>query len=221
MCSKLANARQRHGIGLGKRRRIFAERIKKSLGNEKHLPNTQRIKTHMAVDDLSCARIGDGVANGPSSGRAWYPFDDVVTNVHGIHAFREQLDLEGVLVTGGGKCLVPPANSFKHGGADRLRNRTVHVVDDRLYRFADRSGRVLLCQPMPRNVALYYGFVHRSGKVHITDAELSGTWIVGAAVESRRRRLNKRNMLANRDGMRFRRDLLDEIAGIFTHKSKC
>src|SRR5208282_4815498 len=112
----------------------------------------------------------------------------------GIDAFRQQLHLECVLVSGGCEGCVPPRGSFDNGGANRFWNRAIHVVNDWL--------------------------VNRRCKIHVTDAEEAGTWIVGPFVKSLRRRLNEREVLVHGDGARIGRDLFDPVAGILSDESQ-
>ena len=49
-----------------------------------------------------------------------HPLDDVVTNVHGVDAFGQQLHAVRVLIPGGFECLGPPARTVQQRGTDRL-----------------------------------------------------------------------------------------------------
>src|ERR1700746_2927161 len=118
----------------------------------------------MAIDDFSRSRVDDGIANRPSSRRPWHPFDDVVADVHSIDTFGQQLDLKGILVTSGGKCLVPPPGAFANGGPNRLGNCAVNVINDRLDRLAHGCGGISLCQPESCDITFHNGFVYRSSK---------------------------------------------------------
>src|SRR5450432_394747 len=172
----------------------------------------------MTVDDFSRARIGDSVADGPSSRGAGHPFNHVVANVHGINAFWEQLNLKGIFIAGGGECLVPPACAFKNRGAYGLRKCAIHVIDDRLDRLPDGRRRIFFCQPMVGDKAFFYRLINRRGKIHVLDSEISGTWIEGARTEPSHRSLNEGNMFMNGNGVRFRRDLPYKLAWLCDHK---
>src|SRR5437588_13100016 len=70
-------------------------------------------------------------------------------------------------------------------------------------------------------VALGDGFADRGGKVHEGNSEVSGAWIIEASLETRRRQLDERMMLADSDCLRHRRDLSHQRPGFtFTGERK-
>src|SRR2546425_5972831 len=56
-------------------------------------------------------------------------------------------------------------------------------------------------------------FANRRGEVHVLNSEVAGARIINAWLESGRRQLDKRNMLAHRDRLRHRRHRSHEQAG--------
>ena len=120
---KLADALENHlqrgivgRIGCGF---IFFVGREKGLGDEVILAATEAAEGHIALDDFPVARIDDGCAVAPSTGVAIDPLDDVVADIHGIGALREEVDAECAGGPAGGlESLIPPARSFDEGVSD-------------------------------------------------------------------------------------------------------
>src|SRR5260221_14555159 len=150
-----------------------------------------------------------------------HPLNYVVAHVHWIRAGRHQLDAKRISVTGGFEGLVPPARAFNQCRAHRLRRAAIDVIDDRLDGIAHRSRRILLLQPMMAEVVPGDGFADGRGKVHEANSRVPGARIVCARLETRRRQLDKRDVLSNSNGLRYWCDLPDQRAGLaFTGESK-
>ena len=170
----------------------------------------------MAIDDFAGPRIRNRATVRPSSRRARNPFDDVVTNIHGIDTLGQHLHLKGVFVSRRREGLIPPTRPFDYSGANRLGDGAIDIVDDGPDGFADRRGRIFFRQPVMRDVALHNRLIHRRCKIHEADTKEARSRIVGAQVKARGGSLNERDMLVNCDGVRLGSDLVDPASRTIT-----
>src|SRR5260221_1115573 len=69
-------------------------------------------------------------------------------------------------------------------------------------------------------VVLADGFADRRREIHVADSEITGARIVNASLETRRRQLDERMMLANCNRLRHRRNLPHQTTRFLTSESK-
>ena len=140
--------------------------------------------------------------------------DHVVAHVERVYGVGEYLDTKRIDEAGRLKRLIPPACAFDKRRTDRFRRGVVHVVDDRLHRFAACRAWILLLEAMARREALHELSIQRLRVVLIADAEKRRTRIGLAHVESRLRQRHKAVTLADRDRFGVRRHVAHISTGI-------
>ena len=137
------------------------------------------------------------------------PVDHVVADVHRVGAHGQQLDLEGVAIAGGLERLVPPARPFEQGRTDRLGRAAVDVVLDRLLCLAHARGGIHLLEAMPPREALDQRRGDRRGVVGVLQRAETRARVIEPRLVVAVGQLGEAVMLAQRDGLRARRDAAD------------
>ena len=131
------------GAGENHLQHVFGDGLAFDVGREQRfgdhviLAGAAGAERDLALDDLAGAGIDDGVAVAPAARITMHPLDHVVANVHGVGAFGEDFDDEGVFEAGGLEGLVPPGCAFDQRGSDGLGRAAVHVVNEGLDGLAD------------------------------------------------------------------------------------
>ena len=170
----------------------------------------------MPLDNFSRARIHHSRSIRPATRRTMHPLNHVVTQVHQVRAFRQQLHAKRIFVSRRFERLIPPPCSFKQCRANRLRRAAIQVVHNRLNRLTHRRSGISFLQPVPCSEPLHDRLAHRRRIIHIRNAIKTRTRIVGTDLVTRWRQLYERVMLAHCNRRRIRRYILHPFSRLIT-----
>ncbi len=140
------------------------------------------------------------------------PLDDVVADVHGVGAFREQVDAEGAGRPASGlEGLIPPARAFDESLANEGRRATIDVVLERRDGDAGvRAVRILLDEAMADDELLVEWLAEGRVVVAPGGGEIAGAGREAARGKAGRRQLDEGLVLADGHGAWIRCDVLDK-----------
>ena len=206
---ELADAGDRGLRQDGRRLGAVLVRREQAFEDQVVLPVAQRAERDGRLDDLAGARIRERRARAPAARRAVDPVDHVVADVHRVGALGQQLHLKRVAIAGGLERLVPPARPFEQRRSDRLGRAAVDVVLDRFLRVAHARGRVDLLEPVPPGEALDERRRDRRGVVGVLQRAETRARVVEPRLVVAVGQLGEGVVLAQRDGIRRRRDAAD------------
>ncbi len=176
------------GFGRGVRREAD---IKKFITGRRliSLPKTANrayaigFQANASGKNFASARIRETAAGGIAALIAIHPVNLVVSDVHRVHVGRSVANLESVLESGGFEGFIPPEKPVLHGGACRLRDSGIQIVDNALFRFAKSRARVFLLQTMAPDPFHYVARCRRQGVIHEanslnTDTQIGFAWFI-------------------------------------------